>query len=36
VPIDEAHFDFLVQNTPNFARQIMRLMAGRMRLMRMT
>ena len=25
VPIDEAHFNFLVQNTPNFALQIMRL-----------
>lgn len=36
VPIDEAHFDFLVQNTPHFALQIMRLMASRMRLTRMT
>jgi CRP-like cAMP-binding protein len=34
VPIDEAHFNFLVQNTPNFALQIMRLMAERMRLTR--
>lgn len=36
VPIDEHHFNFLVQNTPNFALQMMRLMAGRMRLMRET
>jgi CRP/FNR family transcriptional regulator, cyclic AMP receptor protein len=36
VPIDEAHFNFLVQNTPNFALQIMRLMAGRIRLMCIT
>jgi CRP-like cAMP-binding protein len=36
VPIDESHFNFLVQNTPNFALQLMRFMAARMRLMRMT
>jgi CRP-like cAMP-binding protein len=36
VPIDKAHFDFLVQNTPNFALQIMRMMAARIRLMRLT
>jgi CRP-like cAMP-binding protein len=36
VPIDENHFNFLVQNTPNFALQVMRLMAGRLRLMRST
>ena len=36
VPIDEAHFNFLVQNTPNFALIIMRMMAERMRLSRST
>jgi CRP-like cAMP-binding protein len=36
VPIDESHFTFLVQNTPNFALQLMRLMARRTRLTRMT
>lgn len=36
VPIDETHFNFLVQNTPNFALQVMRLMAERLRLTRST
>ena len=34
VPINEAHFNFLVQNTPNFALQMMRLMVERLRLAR--
>lgn len=36
VPVDEAHFNFLLQNTPNFALEVMRLMAERLRLMRST
>jgi CRP/FNR family transcriptional regulator, cyclic AMP receptor protein len=31
VPIDEKQFNFLVQQTPNFALQIMRTMAARLR-----
>lgn len=34
VPINETHFNFLVQNTPNFALQMMRLMVERLRLAR--
>lgn len=34
VPINENHFNFLVQNTPNFALQMMRLMVQRLRLAR--
>jgi CRP/FNR family transcriptional regulator, cyclic AMP receptor protein len=33
VPVDEAHFLRLVQQTPNFALQVMRVMADRLRKM---
>jgi CRP/FNR family cyclic AMP-dependent transcriptional regulator len=31
VPIDQRRFHFLVQQTPNFATHVMRIMAGRLR-----
>lgn len=33
VPIDEKHFSFLVQQTPNFALQVMKILVERLRAM---